>query len=320
MERLATLNPDEDFLGKKRALVKDRKDPRKLGRVKLLVPEVFGLKILTTWAYPVMPYGGIPDNGDFKVPELESQVQCEFESGNPDRPMYTGCTWAEPPGDDGSGGNKKPIPEPPKLARGDADESTMDPKGTDETVAADGTEVKEPKSPFAALYPQNKVFKSLDSSESGSASPDPKKAIILEIDDTIDEDGNPQKRIHIWHPTATYSEVGPDGSKVERIMGERRYCVVIGLDELHVLGAKHTIVDGDCTLKVGGDYTVLVEGDMIQTVKGKVTEVTDGTKDETVKGATTEAFKAGRTTDITGDDKRTASGALCDSGSPLKHN
>lgn len=277
------------------------------------MPELWGPDLLTDWARPHKDaYGGIPDNGDFRVPEVGASVTVMFEAGNPNRPVY-GPVWWGMPSSEQEGGGKKPVPEPPKLARGEGDESTRAPKGTDRATAADGEELEEPGSPFAAAYPQNKVTKTKDNAPDEEA-PHPAKAIILELDDTIDEDGNPQKRIHSWHPTGTYDEVAPDGSRRVRVQSDR-FTVVVGKDQVHIQGRGDVVIDGDATLKVGGNLTILVKGDVKRTIEGNLDETVKGDVTRSIEGSLTESVGGARSFSVGGKDERNVGGKIVDQAS-----
>jgi uncharacterized protein involved in type VI secretion and phage assembly len=55
------------------------------------VPDVAGL-IPTSWAMPCVPVAGI-QNGMMALPIIGSGVWVEFEQGNSDYPIWTGCFW-----------------------------------------------------------------------------------------------------------------------------------------------------------------------------------------------------------------------------------
>jgi uncharacterized protein involved in type VI secretion and phage assembly len=80
------------FYGKYRGVVTDNNDERHLGRIKALVPDVLG-KEKSDWATPAVPYAG-PQVGFFLIPPQDASVWIEFEHGDPDRPIWTGCFWA----------------------------------------------------------------------------------------------------------------------------------------------------------------------------------------------------------------------------------
>lgn len=87
------------FTGKFRGKVASNEDPDKLGRLKVKVPSVLG-DTAECWAMPCVPYAG-NGVGLFTIPPNGANVWVEFEEGNPDRPIWTGCFWApgEPPAD-----------------------------------------------------------------------------------------------------------------------------------------------------------------------------------------------------------------------------
>ena len=59
------------------------------------VPSVLGSEMVTHWAEPCLPFGGLADQGLFMVPEVGAQVWVEFEEGDPSRPIWTGTTWQQ---------------------------------------------------------------------------------------------------------------------------------------------------------------------------------------------------------------------------------
>jgi Type VI secretion system/phage-baseplate injector OB domain len=61
------------------------------GRVQVKVPAVLGDGSLS-WAMPCSPYAG-PSVGFFAIPPTGANVWVEFENGDPDYPIYTGCFW-----------------------------------------------------------------------------------------------------------------------------------------------------------------------------------------------------------------------------------
>lgn len=78
----------------------------------------------------------------------------------------------------------------------------------------------EPESPFAAQYPFNRVI----STRSGH---------VIELDDT-----EGAERVHIYHKSGSYVEIGPDGTTVIKSVTD-----------------KYDITDGNATFYVSGDAT-----------------------------------------------------------------
>ena len=175
------------FYGKYTGFVYDNNDPKKLGRLRLFVPEVGFVDKPTDWAFPCLQYGGGMDIGDVKILDIIDKNQkrinvwVEFEAGDANRPIWTGVYWSEPKG----------VSEIPKLAKGEVDESVVSIthcKGTAEDT-------------FAAEYPNNKVFKT-------------KSGIIFEWDDTPGA-----IRIKVWHPTGTFFDIDNSGNMRQKIIG-----------------------------------------------------------------------------------------------------
>lgn len=81
------------FLGKYRGAVADVNDPRRLGRIQVTVPEVLGDSRLA-WAMPCVPYAG-RGIGLIALPPVGAHVWVEFEAGDPEFPVWTGCFWGE---------------------------------------------------------------------------------------------------------------------------------------------------------------------------------------------------------------------------------
>jgi uncharacterized protein involved in type VI secretion and phage assembly len=81
----------EKFYGKYRGTVVNNLDPMQLGRILVMVPDVFGLSI-SSWAMPCVPIAG-KQQGIFVLPQVGSGVWIEFEQGEPDYPIWVGGFW-----------------------------------------------------------------------------------------------------------------------------------------------------------------------------------------------------------------------------------
>lgn len=65
-----------------------------LGRIKALVPSVFGKDVESPWIEPVVPFAG-KKHGLAFMPERDDGVWIEFEAGMIARPIWTGFFWAK---------------------------------------------------------------------------------------------------------------------------------------------------------------------------------------------------------------------------------
>jgi uncharacterized protein involved in type VI secretion and phage assembly len=79
------------FLGKYRGTVSDNQDPLMQCRIKARVPDVYG-DAESGWALPCLPLGG-SRVGFFGIPDTGAGVWIEFEHGDPDYPIWSGCWW-----------------------------------------------------------------------------------------------------------------------------------------------------------------------------------------------------------------------------------
>jgi Type VI secretion system/phage-baseplate injector OB domain len=82
------------FYGKYRATVIQNVDPERRGRLQLIIPDVFG-PVPSTWAEACTPLAGPsgPPMGVYMVPPIGAGVWAEFEQGDPNYPIWSGCRW-----------------------------------------------------------------------------------------------------------------------------------------------------------------------------------------------------------------------------------
>ena len=82
------------FLGKFRATVIDNVDPDQRGRLQLQIPDVLG-EIPSSWAEACVPLAGPTGAamGVYLVPPIGAGVWAEFEQGDLNYPIWTGCRW-----------------------------------------------------------------------------------------------------------------------------------------------------------------------------------------------------------------------------------
>jgi uncharacterized protein involved in type VI secretion and phage assembly len=87
------MNGAGQFYGKFRGVVSDNADPNNLGRIRAKVSDVYGEE-QSGWAMPSVPYAG-KSVGFFMIPPVDALVWMEFEHGDPDYPIWSGCFWAD---------------------------------------------------------------------------------------------------------------------------------------------------------------------------------------------------------------------------------
>jgi uncharacterized protein involved in type VI secretion and phage assembly len=85
---------DTRYYGKYRGSVIDNVDPEQRGRVRVEVPDLQGTQPLT-WAEACLPLAGPAgaQMGVYVVPPVGTAVWVEFEAGDPDFPIWTGCLF-----------------------------------------------------------------------------------------------------------------------------------------------------------------------------------------------------------------------------------
>jgi uncharacterized protein involved in type VI secretion and phage assembly len=77
------------YFGKYRGIVVDNVDPMNMGRISVQVPDISNV-LPSTWAMPCFPFAGV-QQGFFVLPSVGSGIWVEFEQGDPDYPIWTGC-------------------------------------------------------------------------------------------------------------------------------------------------------------------------------------------------------------------------------------
>jgi uncharacterized protein involved in type VI secretion and phage assembly len=79
------------FYGKYRGMVMNNIDPMQIGRLMVQVPDVTGL-LPSTWAMPCLPFTG-KQMGFWALPQIGTGVWVEFEQGDPNFPIWSGCWY-----------------------------------------------------------------------------------------------------------------------------------------------------------------------------------------------------------------------------------
>jgi len=239
--------------------VEDVDDPLKLGRCRV---RIFGFHtedktLIPTdslpWATPMMPYtsasasgiGTSPTGilpGSWVIGFFRDGIQCQ-------QPMIlgsyngvntlAGITKKNPSIGFNDPNNKLPknqyINESDvnKLARNEDIGSTIVARKNQDRDTCNPTALggnwSEPPTPYNARYPKNHVIES----ESGH---------VFEVDDTPGSE-----RLHKYHRSGTFEEIHPDGSKVEKIIGD---------DYMIVRKNNHVSVYGNSTVNVGNNIKI----------------------------------------------------------------
>jgi Type VI secretion system/phage-baseplate injector OB domain len=81
------------FFGKYRGVVASNVDPLHQGRLQVVVPSVLG-NSHQSWAMPCVPYAG-NKVGLYVLPSPGTNIWVEFEAGDPDAPIWSGCFWKQ---------------------------------------------------------------------------------------------------------------------------------------------------------------------------------------------------------------------------------
>lgn len=137
---------------------------------------------------------------------------------------------------------------------------------------ADGTTWEEPTTPYFSSYPYNKVIES----ESGH---------IIEIDDTVGTE-----RLHLYHRSGTFTEIYPDGIKVEKIVGNN-YKIVLEEQYEHIQNRYNLTIDGPFNILVQNNCKFIVTGDMDLEVGGNLNTKVGGDYNLNVVGETNVSSK-----------------------------
>lgn len=92
LERLTEIMASRYF-GKYRGRVSDNEDPQKRGRLQVIIPTLFTDQAV--WALPCAPMANPDGSGFFSIPDVDANVWVEFEAGNLEFPIWSGCFWPE---------------------------------------------------------------------------------------------------------------------------------------------------------------------------------------------------------------------------------
>jgi hypothetical protein len=235
-------------------IVEDRKDPEKLGRVRVRVYNFHGDKTDTPtndlqWAFIIMQPTSASNQKVGLSPTglMEGSTVFGFfaDGQNGQMPMVLGSL--------------------PGIPDKDVSKHDVTPLARENNSINKSLIGPEPPSSYGSLYPFNRVYQS----ESGH---------VIEIDDTPNKE-----RIHIYHKTGTYTEINYDGRKVSKIVDDNVE-VILKNDTLYVQGNSNTeikgsvqvVVDGNVNVRVKGNYSLQVDGDL--KINGKTINLNNGSK------------------------------------------
>lgn len=284
-------------------VVEDNNDPLKIGRVKVRCFEYHtqNKEDLPTedlpWATVLMPttsssvsgkgtspsgllqgswvIGFFRDGGNFQDPLILGSFH-----GVPGYSPITSLGFNDP---EGKWPDKDHINEPDtnRLSRNETLEKTIVEKKKKEKIVGVKTALQpwlkwnEKETSYAAEYPKNHVVET----ESGH---------IIELDDTPEKE-----RIGVYHKAGTWFEIHPDGSKVEKVVGEDNE-IILSDKKLLIKGNCYMNMDGAVTsLKTAKDFYIEIGGDVLVHTKGNVVMETDKNFEHRVHGTYTVASDGG---------------------------
>ena len=279
-------------------VVEDVNDPMMMGRVRV---RCFGFhtgdKILLPtedlpWATPLQPITSAAVSGKGRSPTgvlTGAWVVGFFRDGiNCQDPIILGTFAAFPQPDDITGKMSNPEdgfndpdgkypsedyagePDTNRLVRNETIDKTIVKTKRDSVERGVNTALAggwtEPQTPYAAKYPKNHVMES----EAGH---------IIEIDDT-----EGAERISIYHKAGTWSEIHPDGKKVEKvksdnyeIVAKNNHILIKGNCDLNIDGASKHKVGKDLLVEIAGDAKILVNGSIVMETKKDFVHKVGGT-------------------------------------------
>jgi hypothetical protein len=260
-------------------VVESRQDPKKVGRirVRILGSHTDDKALVPTedlpWAFVMVP---LNDTSSLQVKEGDVVVGFYLDGQDQQTPIVMGILPGIPvelgppsvgfndPRTDGevSSAPHRPdesasrypsrLNEPTfsRLARNENISKTPIQTKKDEVVTGvvvaglGGTPWDEPKTPYAATYPYNRVMET----ESGH---------ILEFDDTPGAE-----RIHIYHRSGTYVETHPDGTQVVHVAAEA-FEVVLSDKKIYVKGELDITALTNVNIKAGLNVNIEAGGDIV---------------------------------------------------------
>lgn len=246
------------FLGKEgfiwfMGVVEDRKDPAKLGRVRV---RAFGWHTedktaiptdALPWAHPVhatnVPASHAPKEGDWVIgffadgESAQQPMVLGVLTGKPKEKPDTTLGFSDP-----SGTYPKRLNESTmnRFIRGRVDGTIHEKRKRTlkkNVKTAGGSTWNEPTPTFSPQYPLNFSIES----ESGHA---------FEIDDTAGKE-----RVNLAHKNGSFIEWDASGNRVEKIVKDN-YTIIAGNDNIVIDGKCNITVIGDCNLKTSAKLNI----------------------------------------------------------------
>lgn len=84
------MSAESKYYGKYRGVVINNIDPMNMGRLMVQVPDVSAIPL--SFAMPCFPVTG-KQMGFWSIPQIGTGVWVEFEAGDPDYPIWSGCWY-----------------------------------------------------------------------------------------------------------------------------------------------------------------------------------------------------------------------------------
>ena len=156
------------YYGKYRGTVVNNVDPLQIGRLLVMVPDVLNIN-LSSWAMPCLPVGGM-QMGIFSVPPIGAGVWIEFEQGDPDYPIWTGCFY----------GSMAEVPAMAKLVPPAVPGITM------QTVLQNGIVISDVPGPTGGIVLKSSAGAALIVNDSGIYIQNGKGASIIMLGKMVD--------------------------------------------------------------------------------------------------------------------------------------
>lgn len=121
------------------------------------------------------------------------------------------------------------------------------------TKPADDASWTQPETDYKAKYPDDNIMQS-------------KSGHFIEMDDT-----QGHERLRIEHRIGTFTEVHPDGTRVNKIIGDN-FEIVEKNNFVQIKGICNVTIEGDSVVHIKGDKYEKIDGDFVQEVAGNYTQ------------------------------------------------